>query len=44
MSTIIASVRDISSDKQYIEELDKGCNQGELSPIHFFDVVEDFTA
>ncbi len=41
---IVASVRDISPDKQKIELLAEQCNRLELSPIHLPDVVADFLA
>ncbi len=41
-ATIIASARDLTSDKAQLEALAENCNTLELSPIHFDDVVEDF--
>ncbi len=41
-ATIIASARDLTSDKARLEALIENCNKLELSPIHFDDVVEDF--
>ena len=41
-TTIIAWIRDITSDKQKLAELVRQCNRLELSPIHLNDVVEDF--
>ncbi len=41
-ATIIASARDLTSDKAQLEVLVENCNTLELSPIHFDDVVEDF--
>ncbi len=41
-ATIIASARDLTSDKARLEALIGNCNTLELSPIHFDDVVEDF--
>lgn len=40
--TIVASVRDISCDKQKISNLVTLCNRLSLSPIHLGDVVVDF--
>ena len=39
---IVASVHDITSDKQKLTELVLKCNRMELSVIHLYDVVEDF--
>ncbi len=41
-ATIVASARDLTSDKSKINSLVDKCNRLELSPIHFYDVVEDF--
>jgi len=41
-TTIVASVHDITSDKQKISELVEMCNRLELSAIHLNDVVENF--
>jgi hypothetical protein len=43
-ATIIASIRDISSDKKAVEELVQKCNLLKLSLLHLSDVVEDFLA
>ena len=40
--TIVASVRDITSDKASLSELVNDCNDLELSTVHLNDVVEDF--
>ena len=40
--TIIASVRDITSDKAGLSKLVDDCNRLELSTLHLNDVVEDF--
>ena len=40
--TIVASVRDITSDKTGLTKLVNDCNRLELSTIHLNDVVEDF--
>ena len=44
ISTVIASIRDLSPDREAVEELVRLCNQFELSPIHLNDVAEDFLA
>ena len=41
-TTIVASVRDISSDKHQVEELINLCNHLQLSLLHLDDVIEDF--
>ena len=41
-ATIIASVHDVTSDKQRLISLVDDCNRLELSPMHLHDVVEDF--
>ena len=41
-ATIVASVRDITSDKQRLIKLVDNCNRLELSTVHLPDVVEDF--
>ncbi len=41
-ATIVASVRDISSDKHQVEELVNLCNHLQLSLLHLDDVIEDF--
>ena len=43
-ATIVASIHDITSNKQALAELVSLCNRLELSPIHLYDVVEDFLA
>lgn len=40
--TIVASVRDIASDKDRLSKLVNDCNDLELSTVHLNDVVEDF--
>lgn len=40
--TIIASVRDITSDRDALARLVSDCNRLELSTVHLNDVVEDF--
>lgn len=44
IAAIIASVRDISTDKNRIEFLAEQMNRLELSPIHLYDVIADFLA
>ena len=41
-ATIVASVRDITSDKKRLKKLVDDCNRLVLSPVHLHDVVEDF--
>ena len=41
---IVASVHDITSDKQALTALVSLCNRLELSTIHLNDVVEDYLA
>ena len=43
-ATIVASVHDVTADKQSLDELASLCNRLELSTIHLNDVVEDFLA
>lgn len=44
VATIVASIRDISSDRKTVEELVQKCNLLNLSLCHLRDVVEDFLA
>lgn len=44
IAAIIASVRDISTDKNRIELLAQQMNRLELSPVHLYDVIADFLA
>lgn len=44
MDAIVASVHDITSDRQALIKLVSLCNSLELSTIHLMDVVEDFLA
>lgn len=44
IATIVASIRDISSDRKTVEELVQKCNLLNLSLCHLRDVVEDFLA
>ena len=41
-ATIVASVRDITYDKNSLRKLVDDCNRFELSTVHLHDVVEDF--
>ena len=41
-ATIVASVNDISSDKDKVEEFAKICNRAKLSPRALKDAAEDF--
>ena len=43
-ATIVASVHDVTTDKQALAELASLCNRLEISTIHLMDVVEDFLA
>ena len=43
-ATIVASVHDVTSDKQALDELVSLCNRLELSTVHLMDIVEDFLA
>ena len=43
-ATIVASVHDVTTDKQALDELVSLCNRLELSTVHLMDVVEDFLA
>ena len=40
--TIVASIRDVTSNKERLVELVNDCNRLELSTVHLNDVVEDF--
>ena len=40
--TIVASVRDVTSDKAGLIKLVNDCNRLDLSTVHLNDVVEDF--
>lgn len=42
IATIVASVHDITSDKNRLKKLVEDCNRFELSTVHLPDVVEDF--
>ena len=44
ISTVIASVSDVSSDAELVEKLVQNCNRFELSPEHLRDVIDDFLA
>ena len=43
-ATVLASVNDISSERDKLEELVQICNRAELSLVHLNDVIEDFLA
>lgn len=43
-ATIVASVHDVTADKQALAEFVDLCNRLELSAVHLMDVVEDFLA
>ena len=40
--SVIASVSDITSNIQMLSELVILCNKLQLSPLHLYDVIEDF--
>jgi len=40
--TIVASIRDVTSNKERLVELVNDCNRLELSTVHLNDVIEDF--
>ena len=42
--TIVASVRDVTTDKNSLSKLVNDCNRLGLSTVHLYDVVEDFLA
>ena len=42
LSTIVASIHDITDNKEDLAELVRQCNLLELSPMHLQDVIEDF--
>ena len=44
MDAIVASVHDITSDRQALIKLVSLCNSLELSTIHLMNAVEDFLA
>lgn len=39
---LVCRVSDISTDKDELERLAELCEREELSPIHIYDVIEDF--
>lgn len=41
-ATIVASIHDVTADKQALSELVETCNRLELSLLHLDDVIEDF--
>lgn len=41
-SSILSSVRDISSDRAPVKKIAELCNRLELDVLHLADVVEDF--
>ena len=38
----IAYAPDVSTQRERVSKLVEGCNEGELAPIHFYDVIDDF--
>lgn len=43
-TTVLLHISDITCDASKITELVELCNRLELSPIHIYDVVDDFLA
>jgi len=43
-AAVVASVRDISADREKVEILVCECNRLAVSPCHLTDIVEDFLA
>ena len=43
-ATIVASIHDVTADRQALADLVSLCNRLELSTVHLNDVVEDFLA
>ena len=41
-ATIVGSIRDVTPNKEKMERLVSACNKLELSPIHIYDVIDDF--
>ncbi len=41
-ASIVASVRDITHDRAALEGLIRRCNDGNLSPVHLADMIDDF--
>lgn len=39
---IVATIRDITTDRERLFKFIQTCNLLELSPIHLYDVIEDF--
>ena len=42
--SVIKTCSDLSEDEQKVSSFVTLCNKAELSPVHFFDAVEDFLA
>ena len=40
--SLIELISDISTDRQKAERLASLCNDGQLHPIHIYDIIEDF--
>ena len=40
--TVVASVSDVTSEREALEDLVRLCNELSLDPCHIYDVVEDF--
>ena len=43
-ATVIASVHDVSSEKNKLDDLASLCNLHRLAPEHLCDVIDDFLA
>ncbi len=43
-ASILLSVPDITSDRDKLWELIQKCNRLALSPVHLYDVIDDFLA
>ena len=41
-TSVLASIQDITTDRDALDELVNLCNSMELSPLHIRDVIEDF--
>ena len=41
-ATIVASIHDITSNRESLSRLVDDCNRLKLSPLHLSDIVEDF--
>ena len=39
---VVAGISDVSTERQAVRRLARVCTEGNLDPVHLFDVVEDF--